>query len=102
GSVLFFTALTASLSNAAPKAVECHLSSASIEAWDFIELTLEVDDPDAANPFTDVTIESEFGQADGSNPSKLPGFCDATDGSIYRLRFMPGRAGDYTYAVHFR
>ena len=102
GSVLLVTMLNASVSSAAPKAVECHLSNTGIDAWDFIELTLKVSDPDATNPFTDVTVGGEFGRADDSHPSKLPGFCDATDGSLYRLRFMAASAGDYTYAVHFQ
>ncbi|MCL4195369.1 MAG: DUF4038 domain-containing protein, partial [Thermoguttaceae bacterium] len=32
----------------------------------------------------------------------VEGFCDSPDGSIYRIRFMPTRPGQYTYRVSFR
>ncbi|MFO0849598.1 MAG: DUF5060 domain-containing protein [Gemmataceae bacterium] len=31
----------------------------------------------------------------------VAGFCDAADGSVYRIRFMPARPGRHTYALSF-
>ncbi|MGA8477812.1 MAG: DUF5060 domain-containing protein [Chthoniobacterales bacterium] len=33
---------------------------------------------------------------------KVEGFCDHPDGSIFRIRFMPFKLGDYAYSVTYR
>ncbi|MCC6446614.1 MAG: DUF5060 domain-containing protein [Armatimonadetes bacterium] len=40
--------------------------------------------------------------ARGETSLKADGFCDAADGSVFRIRFMPAKPGNYTYSVAYR
>ena len=72
-----------------------------VRCFDFIEVTLHVDRPDAANPFTDVRVAGEF-QRGGEAPVRVEGFCDAADGSLFRIRFMPVHPGEHRFSVQLR
>ncbi len=74
----------------------------TVEAWDFIEITLKIDSARAQNPFIDASLEGEFGKSDDNHRLKVLGFCDASDGSLFRIRFMPQSPGDYTYSLTYR
>ncbi len=87
--------------SAAPSQVIFTPSAETVDAFDFIEVALNVTSPDAANSFTDVSVEGEFARA-GSPPLKVDGFCDAADGSVFRIRFMPPQPGEYRYSVKYR
>lgn len=76
--------------------------SKDVEAYDFLEVTAAVERPDAPNPFTDATLSGTFGKADGIERHEVAGFCDSVDGSVFRIRFMPSSAGDYTYSLAYR
>jgi hypothetical protein len=76
-------------------------SANKVEAFDFLEVTLGVRNPSAKNPFTDVSISGRF-QREGGDVTTVEGFCDATDGRTYRIRFMPSEAGKYSYDVSLR
>jgi hypothetical protein len=76
-------------------------SADKVEAYDFLEMTLRVRNPSAKNPFTDVSVSGRF-QREGGEGATVEGFCDAPDGSTYRIRFMPSKPGKYTYDVSFR
>jgi hypothetical protein len=80
-------------------ALKLSQSAKTVEVYDFVELTLE-GAPTAGNPFTDASVTGQF-QRDGGEAVKVDGFCDAADGSVYRVRFMPSRAGGYAYTVKF-
>ena len=41
-------------------------------------------------------------QAENGPPLKVEGFCDSMDGSLYRIRFMPTKPGQYSYTVEYR
>jgi len=86
----------------APSKVAFSQSAATVEAYDFVEVTLNVTSPDAKNPFTDVTFEGQFGKAGESQRLHVDGFCDSADGSVFRIRFMPAVPGDYAYEVTYR
>jgi Domain of unknown function (DUF5060) len=88
--------------HAAPQGMSLTQSAQTVEAYDFLEVALKVDAPDAKNPFTDVQIEGEFGLRGAAKPLPVTGFCAAADGSLFRVRFLPSRPGDYTYAVTYR
>lgn len=94
-------ALTASVLAAAPTAVTFTQDQASVDAYTFVQVDVNVSGADAANPFTDAAVEGEFGRSDGPR-LKVDGFCDAAGGSLYRVRFMPMQPGDYQYSVRFR
>ena len=76
-------------------------SAEVIEAYDFLEVTLKVENPSVASPFTDVVVEGQFA-GDGRQPVEVPGFCDSEDGSTFRIRFMPTRPGNYNYSLKYR
>src|SRR5215467_16012892 len=80
---------------AAPRGVTFSQPPGSLEAYDFLEVTANVDGPDAANPFTETTLRGSFTKAGGGARTDVEGFCDSADGSVFRIRFMPSSAGDY-------
>ncbi len=87
---------------AAPAEVSFSQSAQVVDAYDFIEVTVNVTTPDAKNPFTDIAVEGQFGKSGESQKLAVDGFCDSTDGRVYRIRFMPSGSGDYSYAATFR
>jgi Domain of unknown function (DUF5060) len=87
---------------AAPGAVSFSQSAPSVQAYDFIELTVTLNKPDATNPFTDASVGGSFETADGSKRWQVEGFCDSSDGTVYRLRFMPPTEGDYKFSASYR
>jgi len=80
--------------------VELKPAATSVSCYDFVELTLQVSEPQAKNPFTDVAIEGSF-EKQGETPAKVEGFCDSADGTLFRIRFMPSKPGAYKYSVSY-
>jgi hypothetical protein len=76
-------------------------SAGQVEAYDFIEITIQVIGNLPDNPFTQVSINGEF-QLDGVSRVRVDGFCDSPDGSVHRIRFMPTHPGQYTYQITYR
>ena len=74
----------------------------SVEAFDFVEVTANIEGPDAGNPFTDANLSGSFRKAGGTGQTTVGGFCDSADGSVFRIRFMPSSPGDYTYSVAYQ
>ena len=62
----------------------------------------QTSDAAAANPFQDASLTGMLETADGSQHWNVDGFCDADDGSVFRIRFMAPFAGDYKYSVTYR
>ena len=87
---------------AAPADVTFSPGAATVEAYDFVEVALNVASPDAKNPFTDVTVQAQFGKAGESKQLNVDGFCDSPDGTVFRVRFMPSSPGDYAYSMTYR
>ena len=87
---------------AAPGNVTFSPAASPVEAYDFIEITLSVTAPDVANPFTGATLTGAFGKAGEGTRWNADGFCDSSDGSVFRIRFMPPSAGSYTYSLIYR
>jgi len=77
-------------------------SAKELDAYDFVEITAQVSAPHPLNPFTGGVIRGTFERADSSQRAEVEGFCDAEDGSVYRVRFMPSKPGDYRYSVEYR
>ena len=75
-------------------------SARSVARYDFVEVTLKLAQPHAGNPFTDAEFTGEFGPVSGTL-TKVDGFCDSEDGSVFRIRFMPSQAGRHEYRVRF-
>jgi uncharacterized protein DUF5060 len=98
-NILWLTAVLAPVLTGAPCEVSFSQPAASVEAYDFVEVTVNVAGPDARNPFIDATLTGAFGKAGGSAKTQVEGFCDSADGSVFRIRFMPSSPGDYTYTI---
>jgi hypothetical protein len=77
-------------------------SAETVQCYDFVEVTLKLKQPVSGNPFTNVIVSGSFGEADKGNGILVDGFCDSSDGSVYRIRFMPARPGRYSYIVTFQ
>jgi hypothetical protein len=86
----------------APAHVSFAQSAASVDAYDFVEVTVSIAAPDVRNPFIDATVDGSFETADGSKRWNVDGFCDSPDGSTYRIRFMPPAPGGYQYTIAYR
>jgi hypothetical protein len=97
---LFAAALLAPAASAAPRGIVFSQSAPSVEAYDFVEVTVNISAPQTANPFTADSLEGSFENQDAPQSKKrVDGFCDSPDGSLYRIRFMPSRPGQYKYSV---
>ena len=82
-------------------------SHTALEAYDFVEVSAHVAAGAFTNPFTEVELHGVFGpesKAVAGAPRLIPvdGFCDAADGSVFRIRFMPTTPGRHTYTVTLR
>jgi hypothetical protein len=87
---------------AAPGNVSFTQSAPSIDAYDFVEITTTVKSPDARNPFTDVSVRGSFESVKDGRRWDVDGFCDAEDGTIYKIRFTPRSVGEYRYSVTYK
>src|SRR5215472_1188419 len=93
--------ITALFAWAAPKQVEFSQSAASVAAYDFVEVTLRVSGPAVSNPFTEAVVTGEFRESGSQSSIKVDGFCDSADGTLFRIRFMPAKPGEYAYTVKY-
>ncbi len=97
GCVLAACAIVA----AAPREVTFSQPSPTIEAYDFVEIAIQVASPDMRNPFTEAVVTGSFGQAGSTERLTVDGFCDSADGTVYRIRFMPSQPGDFAYTIAY-
>ena len=86
----------------APKSVSFSQPAGNVEAYNYVEVAAQVDEPDARNPFLEATLSGSFVKADGTDRKDVEGFCDSADGSAFRIRFMPASPGDYTWSATYR
>jgi hypothetical protein len=94
--------LAAAPMRGSPTKVAFTQSAKELEAYDLVEITANVEKPDAQNPFTDATLSGTFSKADGTDKREVSGFCDSDDGGVFRIRFMPSSPGDYAYSLVYR
>ena len=87
--------------HAVPTEIVFSQSSEAVEAYDYLEVLLRVQAPDVANPFTDVTVQGDFQTGDEAKII-VDGFCDSADGSVFRIRFMPRKAGRYVFNASYQ
>ena len=99
--VLAFALLPCCLAWAAPVEVGFSQSAASVAVHDFVEVSLQVSGPVAGNPFIEAKLDGAFGPTGGSGRVHVDGFCDSTDGTQFRIRFMPSKPGAYSYTVKY-
>lgn len=75
------------------------VKSSAVETYDFLETTITINPKGIVNPFTDVMVVGEF--TDQHQTFKVNGYCDAQDGSVYKVRFMPQSPGVFNYVIKF-
>src|ERR1700678_488382 len=85
-----------------PAAVAFPQSAAQIGVFDFVEVTASLTGAVAGNPFADGSITGDFQQTGSAVRITVEGFCDSSDGTLYRIRFMPSKGGEYTFHVSFK
>jgi hypothetical protein len=86
----------------APVSVSFSQSADSLDRYDYLEITAQVSAPDASNPFLDATLTGSFGKTGAEQRLQVDGFCDSADGTVFKIRFMPSAAGDYSYSVKYQ
>ncbi|MGQ9731309.1 MAG: LamG-like jellyroll fold domain-containing protein [Candidatus Zipacnadales bacterium] len=96
--VLLFAAGFQKATEGQDSAVRFSQSADTVEAYDFVEVSITVENPSAANPFTEVMVSGQFSR-EGGAAVPVDGFCDSLDGRLFRIRFMPSHPGRYTYSV---
>ena len=87
---------------AAPTGVTFTSPEARIGRYDFVEVAATISSPDAPNCFTEASLTGTLETADGAHRWSVEGFCDAADGSVFRIRFMPPLVGGYKYSVTYK
>ena len=94
--------------SAAPASVTFDQSAQDVICYQFVEVTLRVDEPDVSNPFTDVSVEGQFALS-GAQAVSVDGFCDNADGSLLpgaeaRVKIRSGREsyGSRAWSVVWR
>src|SRR5512146_1959758 len=87
--------------HAAPTNISFSQSAASVDAYNFVEVTVHLTSPDVRNPFTEASVTGHFAMAGGAT-TQVDGFCDSKDGSVFRIRFMPSKPGEYSYTVTYK
>ena len=84
-----------------PNRIQLSPVAAEIGLYQTLQLNIRVAGVDAPNPFTDARLIGVFVSPSQAEVS-LQGFCDAVDGSVWRLRFCPVELGDYAFRLTYR
>jgi hypothetical protein len=71
-----------------------HPQSLSVACFDYFEVLIRTHNP-IADPFRSVKVTGEFDE------KHIDGFCDAQDGSVYRVRFLATNPGEHRFTVFF-
>jgi hypothetical protein len=88
-----FFALLACVTAIPMGAAEFRASASSVPVYDFVEVEVRTR-ASQGNPFIDAQLTGELRH--GESPAiSGDGFCDSPDGSVFRIRFMATRPGDY-------
>jgi len=98
--LLFFALHLALVSCLAERKPDWSVSASQVDIADFLEIQMRIPSRSSANPFKEMKLKGRFLGPDRDTIT-VTGFCDAQDGSIFKLRFMPQKAGIYSYRVTF-
>ncbi len=74
---------------------------AAVDAYDHVEIAARITLPSVSNCFTGATLDGTFQNVADGRQWRVGGFCDSTDGSVFRIRFMPPASGDYRYFLEY-
>jgi hypothetical protein len=77
------------------------VSKTTVGIFDYQEIVLKTSAVKPGdNPFADSSVKAVFTHESGKT-TPVEGFCDAADGSLYKVRFMPREKGAYIYKLEF-
>src|SRR5579863_920907 len=103
GAVLMILAFPRAASLwAAPADVTFSQPAPQIDRYDFVEIAATVASPDAGDCYTDASLTGTLETVDGAHHWSVDGFCDAADGSVFRIRFMATLADSYKYSITYK
>jgi len=102
GGLALLLAQGSSLGASTPGAVAFTQSAPATAVFDYVEVTAKVSRPAVGNPFTEAALTGDFEPVGSAAGATMDGFCDSTDGSRYRIRFMPSKAGQHAFHVTLR
>ena len=71
------------------------------DKYDFFEVKVKIPFNSTFNPFIEASLSGIFRHEDGSE-IKVQGFCDAQNGTLFKIRFMPTKSGKYSYFLSFK
>jgi hypothetical protein len=66
--------IASGVSTAAPSELAFSQSAPAVEAYDFVEVSIQVASPDARNPFTEASVTGWFGKTGSNERLKADGF----------------------------
>src|SRR6266568_1271106 len=87
-----FLAVLPMMAVASPANVSFSSAAPQVDRYGIVEIRATIQSPDAANPFEDASLTGVVESADGADRRQVEGFCDAPDGSTFRIRFMAPEA----------
>ena len=67
-----------------------------ISKYEIHETTVRIKPDLNVNPFKETLLKGEYIGPDGIS-TKVNGFCDSSDGSIFKIRFTPQKEGTYVF-----
>ena len=97
--VIVLVLLKSDVATSANPSVTFEQSVKGIDCYKYVEVSVKLEGLPSINPFIHVKLRGKFGLK-GEPTVEVDGFCDSEDGSLYRIRFMPTKPGDYEYKVN--
>ena len=93
--------------DAGPRKVSMKPAPSEVPLFEILEVTLNVSDPVAKNPFRyrdlgrgGLTVQAMFTRPSGGT-NVVDGFSDDNDGKVFRLRYCPSQVGKHRYRVTY-
>ena len=74
------------------------LNQDHIKTFNYAEITVHLPPSGSVNPCLDVPLTGTF-TSQMNESTSAEGFCDSSDGSTYRIRFMPTKPGTYRFTI---
>ncbi|MBN1996467.1 VCBS repeat-containing protein [candidate division KSB1 bacterium] len=75
--------------------------SSSFKTFDVVEICLTVIGPVVSNPFTQVNVTGAITDPQ-DNTTSVNGFCDAANGTLFKIRFTPSVIGQHSYQITYQ
>jgi hypothetical protein len=102
GGLLCSVLVVLAAQDAAPGRVSFSAVATPVPVGQAFEVTVRVDRPTAADCERDVSVVGEFTHEQAEVPLRLKGYCASKDGSLFRVGFVPERAGEYSWRVVYQ